>query len=72
MTLYDSSDSLLDVTFVQTEEIIQITWDETKYPNIFTKGVYTIRINGLITPTSHKNGVMSIFFRRVYDQAIVL
>jgi len=39
---------------------------------MFTKGIYKIRINGLITPTSHKNGVMSIFFRRMYDKAIVL
>ncbi len=72
MTLYDSTDALLDVTFSQTEEIISITWDSVAYPSMFTKGVYKIRINGLITPTSQKNGVMSIFFKRMYDKAIVL
>ena len=70
LSVYDSSDNKLDVTNVWTDNILSLTWDPTY--TYFQKGQYKIKINGLITPTTHKNGVMQIFFKRTYDQAIVL
>ena len=64
--MYDSDDNPLDVNLVWNDNILSITWDD-KSVQMFEKGTYKIKINSLITPTTHKNGVPRVFFRRTSD-----
>ena len=70
LSIYDKDNKKLDITNVWNANILSMTWDSTY--TYFKKGQYKIKINGLITPTTHKNGVMKIFFKRKTDKAIVL
>jgi len=71
LTVYDDEDNPLILSLVWDDNILSMV-SEDEDVNVFTEGTYKLEINGLITPTTHENGVPSLFFRRKTDQAIVL